>query len=70
MPAFDVVVTDIGLPDGSGTELATRIRQRFPAIRVGLITGWELPPESMADAHFSLRKPLVADELLAQVAAR
>ena len=70
VPAFDVVVTDIGLPDGSGTELATRIRQRFPAIRVGLITGWELPPESMADAHFSLRKPLVAEELLAQVAAR
>jgi hypothetical protein len=37
---------------------------------VGVITGWEMRPESMADAHFSLRKPLVADELLAQVAAR
>lgn len=69
-PPFDVVVTDIGLPDGVGTDLATRIRQRFPAMRVGVITGWELRPESMADAHFSLRKPLVAEELLAQVAAR
>ncbi|MCC7052858.1 MAG: PAS domain-containing protein [Gemmatimonadaceae bacterium] len=67
-PPFDVVVTDIGLPDGVGTELATRIRQRFPHIRVGVITGWELRPEAMADAHFSLRKPLVAEELLAQVA--
>jgi CheY-like chemotaxis protein len=69
-PPFDVVVTDIGLPDGVGTELATRIRRRFPQIRVGVITGWEMRPESMADAHFSLRKPLVADELLAQVSAR
>ncbi|MBC7842238.1 MAG: PAS domain-containing protein [Gemmatimonadaceae bacterium] len=69
-PPFDVVVTDIGLPDGIGTELATRIRQRFPNIRVGVITGWELRPEAMADAHFSLRKPLIAEELLAQVAAR
>jgi signal transduction histidine kinase len=69
-PPFDVVVTDIGLPDGVGTDLATRIRKRFPMIRVGVITGWELRPESMADAHFSLRKPLVAEELLAQVAAR
>ena len=68
-PPFDVVVTDIGLPDGIGTELATRIRQRFPAMRVGVITGWELRPEAMADAHFSLRKPLVAEELLAQVSA-
>jgi CheY-like chemotaxis protein len=69
-PPFDVVVTDIGLPDGVGTELATRIRRRFPQIRVGVITGWEMRPESMADAHFALRKPLVAEELLAQVSAR
>ena len=69
-PPFDVVVTDIGLPDGVGTALATRIRQRFPNIRVGVITGWELRPEAMADAHFSLRKPLIAEELLAQVSTR
>jgi signal transduction histidine kinase len=69
-PPFDVVITDIGLPDGVGTELATRVRREHPGIRVGVITGWELRPESMADAHFSLRKPLIADELLAQVATR
>lgn len=69
-PPFDVVVTDIGLPDGIGTDLIARIRARYPAIRVGVITGWELPPVTIADAHFALRKPLVAEELLAQVAAR
>jgi CheY-like chemotaxis protein len=69
-PPFDVLLTDIGLPDGDGTELAGRIRRHYPQMRVGVITGWELRPEAMADAHFSLRKPLVAQELLAQVAAR
>jgi len=70
LPQFDVVVTDIGLPDGAGTDLAMRIRKRYPSIRVGVITGWELPPDTMADAHFALRKPLVAEELLAQVMVR
>ena len=69
-PRYDVMITDIGLPDGVGTDLATRVRQQWPDMRVGVITGWELRPESMADAHFSLRKPLIADELLAQVAMR
>jgi signal transduction histidine kinase len=68
--AFDVVLTDIGLPDGDGIELAGRVRKRFPHVRVGVVTGWELPPESMAAAHFALRKPLIAEELLAQVATR
>ena len=70
LPPFDVVLTDIGLPDGAGTDLAMRIRKRYPSIRVGVITGWELPPDTMADAHFALRKPLVAEELLAQVMVR
>jgi len=69
-PPFDVVITDIGLPDGVGTDLVTRIRARYPSIRVGVITGWELSPVTMADAHFALRKPLVAAELLAQVMGR
>jgi DNA-binding NtrC family response regulator len=67
--AFDVLITDIGLPDGVGTDLALRVRSRWPHIRVGVITGWELRPSDMGDAHFALRKPLLADELLAQVAA-
>ncbi|MGH7664806.1 MAG: ATP-binding protein [Gemmatimonadaceae bacterium] len=65
---FDVLITDIGLPDGSGLELAERARRRWPALRVGVVTGWELRTAT-GDVHFTLRKPIHTAELLAQVVA-
>lgn len=66
--AFELLLTDVGLPDGSGTDLAARARSRHPALRVGIITGWELSPDALGDADFALRKPLDAAALLAHVA--
>src|SRR5262249_19075914 len=37
---FDVVLTDLGLPDVSGEELARSVAQRSPATPVVLLTGW------------------------------
>lgn len=37
---FDVVVTDQAMPDLPGTQLAARIKQRYPATRVILLTGF------------------------------
>jgi CheY-like chemotaxis protein len=39
-PAFDLMVSDVGLPGLSGRELADRIRARQPTIKVLLITGY------------------------------
>jgi CheY-like chemotaxis protein len=39
---FDVVVTDLGLPDMDGWQVAAEIKQRSPAVPVALITGWGL----------------------------
>ncbi len=67
-PSFDVVVTDIFLPDGYGWELVPDVRQLPGAMRIGLITGWELAPPPSVHADFTLRKPLVATELLDHLA--
>jgi len=66
---YDLLLTDVGLPDGSGWELVAYARAHVPKIRVGVITGWE-PMVSADDAvsvEFVLRKPLRAAELLAHI---
>ncbi|MCA0375257.1 MAG: PAS domain-containing protein [Gemmatimonadetes bacterium] len=67
---FDLLLTDVGLPDGSGWEAVRLARTQLPTVRVGVITGWE--PSSAGDdardAEFVLRKPLRAGELKAHIA--
>ena len=36
---LDVLVTDIGLPDGSGWDLVAFAREKRPALRIGVVTG-------------------------------
>lgn len=70
-PPFDLLLTDVGLPDGSGWSLVKTARAKFPSLRVGVITGWE-PQVGMSDAQaveFVLRKPLRAAELKSHIAA-
>jgi CheY-like chemotaxis protein len=66
---FEVLVTDLGLPDGSGWQVVAAARELFAGIRVGVVTGWEpTKPEKGPDVDFALRKPVSAVELLALVA--
>ena len=37
---FDVVLTDLGMPEMSGWELARKIKKIDPSMPIGLITGW------------------------------
>ncbi len=65
---YDVLITDIGLPDGSGWDLVAYARGRCPGLRIGVITGWE-PRGNVGATDFLLRKPVRTSDLLAQVAA-
>ncbi|OGC78383.1 MAG: hypothetical protein A2Z27_05880 [candidate division Zixibacteria bacterium RBG_16_50_21] len=38
--SFDLVITDLGMPDISGFEVSQRIKQSKPEVPVVLITGW------------------------------
>jgi len=65
---YQVLVTDIGLPDGSGWDLIAVVRERWPQLRIGVVTGWEPRASAGAEGDFVLRKPVRTSELLAHVA--
>jgi CheY-like chemotaxis protein len=67
-PPYEVLVTDIGLSDGSGWDLTSFARANWPSMRIGIVTGWEPRVGAGADGDFILRKPVRTSELLAQVA--
>ena len=69
---YHLMLTDVGLPDGSGWDLVTYVRGRFPTLRVGVITGWEpmVSGDDLVGAEFVMRKPLRAAELLSYIAGR
>jgi signal transduction histidine kinase len=65
---YEVLVTDIGLPDGSGWDLVAFARERRPALRIGVVTGWEPRNEQDPACDFTMRKPVGAEDLLEQIA--
>ena len=67
---FQVLVTDIGLPDASGWDLIPQARALRPLLRIGVVTGWEghNAPSEGGGADFMLRKPIRTSDFLNQVA--
>lgn len=73
----DLVVTDLGLPDGSGVELIREVRERIPDLPILVVSGLSgdgdrvLASAAGADAYVA--KPFMGDEVLercAQLLAR
>ncbi len=65
---FDVVITDLGMPDLTGLEVARKIREVHPRVKVILCTGWNAAL-SQAEQEASgvdrlLEKPFRLDKLL------
>jgi signal transduction histidine kinase/CheY-like chemotaxis protein len=67
--AVDVVCTDLGMPGMTGWQLADQIRERWPQVRVGLITGWgaSVQPDDLRthNVDFLISKPFRRDQVLA-----
>ena len=37
---YDLMITDIGMPNMSGWQLAERIKGNYPDMKVAVVTGW------------------------------
>jgi len=64
--SFDLVITDLVLPNISGVAIISIVKKRFPDTPVIAITGWGEHPESLAkEAHadYVLEKPFKLPEL-------
>jgi signal transduction histidine kinase len=72
----DVVVSDLGMPDMNGWDVAKAIQARWPKLPVGLITGWgetEITREERGRVNFVITKPFdkaVLRETLADIRPR
>jgi signal transduction histidine kinase len=71
-PPFDLLLADAGLPDGDGWALVREVRQAWPTLRAGVVTGWDAGPEreGASGVAFVLRKPWQVADLQAHVAGR
>jgi CheY-like chemotaxis protein/uncharacterized protein YegP (UPF0339 family) len=64
---FDLVITDLGMPDVSGWEVSKAVKRKSPHVPVVVITGWGVSPdpEKMKDSKVDLllNKPFQIDQL-------
>lgn len=65
--SFDLVITDLGMPDISGWEVSKSVKKQNPSVPVILITGWgvEPDPHKVKDSgvDFVINKPFQIDQL-------
>jgi CheY-like chemotaxis protein/putative methionine-R-sulfoxide reductase with GAF domain len=64
---FDLVITDLGMPDISGWEVSKSVKKQKPSVPVILITGWGVEPDSYkvkdSGVDFVINKPFQIDQL-------
>lgn len=68
---FDVVITDLGMPEMSGWEVAREVRERSPETGVVLLTGWGASIDEAEEKNglvdLILSKPVRVNDLLAGI---
>lgn len=64
----DLVVTDVVMPVMKGTELAQRLREKYPSLRFIFVSGYVVHDELGPNAEL-LQKPFLKGDLLKRVAA-
>ncbi len=70
---FDLIFSDLGMPEMSGWELAQEVNRYYPGLPLVLVTGWgdQLNPERMAELNVvrTIAKPFNIQDLINLAAA-
>jgi two-component system, cell cycle sensor histidine kinase and response regulator CckA len=64
---IDMLLTDVVMPGGSGSELAARLRELDPGVRVLFMSGYADAGEGLVTGAETLQKPFSARDLLQEV---
>ena len=67
LEGFDLIVTDVRMPQMDGWQLGRHLREGWPGMPVLYISGYDVH-QSAPGPHAFLRKPFEPDELLRRVA--
>ena len=64
---FDLVFTDLSMPEMDGWAVATEVRRRWPKVKVVMITGYAVPPDTVYNnrelVNEVIFKPIRFDDL-------
>jgi DNA-binding NtrC family response regulator len=64
---FDLVFTDLSLPEMDGWTLATEISRGWPSVKIVLVTGYGVPPETVRHyrelVHDVVFKPIRPEDI-------
>ena len=67
---YEVLITDLGMPDISGWEVVDAARQIAPGVISGIITGWDIPEAEAKrkGVDFLINKPFGSNQVVQAVA--
>lgn len=68
---FDLVLTDIKMPDMDGIEVLKQVREKFPEMKVIIMTGYQTVENAVKSVQLGafdyIEKPFSPDELISSV---
>lgn len=68
---FEIVLSDLRMPGGMGTELLAEARRRWPAARLLVMSAYDVPAKALLlDLDLVVKKPFQIDDLVQKMESK
>ncbi len=66
---YDMLITDLGMPNMSGWEVVRVVRQTNPRVLIGMVTGWDISDDEAKKkgVDFIINKPFQINQIVQAV---